>query len=230
MNMKKGLFSIMALALCLVASPIQSKAANGVEIDAGEVNVPYMSTNTVSVSYTGSFSDLVVVVADGSKAGAVLSDLGNGKANLVFSSFDFGRTTAAVYKASNMSAIDYIIVDSGLTKGNNIQNYINGSKITTVYSDCVVKYDAILRGANGAEAANTGLILERNDGMNELKVTANIIKEDSTLTGLSTFYADYFDAANQLIKTQKVYVRSNLGVPCNISWYIPKECVTIVLK
>lgn len=230
MKIKKCILGIALMSMCVIFRPMSLNAANGIEIKESTVKVPYLSTAVATVEYTGSFYDLAVVVSDSSKAGAALTDLGNGKANLILSSIDFGRTVAAVYKASDLSAIDYITVDSGLTTGDQIQNIINGSKITTVYSDCVIKYDAILHGENNAQAAITGLVLTRNDGMNELNVSANIIKEDVYLTGLSTFKAEYYDASNKLIKEQKAYVRSNLGVTNNICWYIPKECVTIVLK
>lgn len=231
MSIKKNLLGIIFTLGIVALLPSSVKAANGVEIKDDTVSIDYQKAKAVNISYTGNFSDLKVVVGDSSVILTNLTDNGNGSATLSIGSIDFGKTVLAVCKSSDTSAVDYLYVNSGLTTGYEIKNYFSGTNITTVYSDCVIKYNLILNGANNEKATFKTLNLTRENGLDKLNVTADIVNDNTTLKGLSKYTASFYDVTGALIKTQDAYVRSDLNLSSyNMCWYIPSNCVKIVLN
>ncbi len=228
--MKKNLLGLLLGVGIIALAPMSAKAANGVEINDTSVSVAYQGIANVAVSYTGSFNDLQVLVGDGSVVIYKLTDNGNGSATLSLAGIDYGSTNVAIYKASDMSAVDYLEVKSGLTSGYEIKSYYSGTDITTVYNDCVIKYNFTLNGSNNAKASVTGLLLTRENGLDRLNVMVDIVNDNSSFKGLSKYTASFYDKNGNLIKSQDSYVRSDLDLSTyNIYWYIPTDCVKIVI-
>ena len=55
---------------------------------------------------------------------------------------------------------------------------------------------------------------------------------DSSYNGISTFFADFYDAAGNLIKRQAVYALAplNYQTQYELEWYIPEGCTRIVIE
>jgi len=215
----------------------------GISYAAGEGSVDILKDNVklgigettlITVDYSniaGGFSDLAVISADNTIAATVIADAGNQKAVLAIGGLNTGTTAIAVYRVSNPAVTDYIGVQCGLAQKGQIVNQINGSMLTTIYDDRIINYNAVLTGKNNAQMAVTGLVLERERGIDCLKVSGELVAKDGKTPGMTTFYANYYDAIGGLMKRQAVYTRDPLAnTHLELKWYIPDGCTNIVIE
>ena len=108
---------------------------------------------------------------------------------------------------------------------------MTGTSLVTVYDDRMVYYNSTLTGRNGASVAIAGMEIERESGLDCLRVTGTLLSGDSKTPGMNTFYADFYDAAGELIRRQALYTRDPLsGSRMELEWYIPEGCARIVLE
>ncbi len=155
-------------------------------------------------SVPGGFADLGVAVSDESQVQALLADAGNGKAVLNVTALQKGSGTVAVYLKSNMAVVSYVTVSSGYASKGQIYTTMTENRLTTVYEDRIVDYKTTATGRDGEHLA---------------------------ISGMSTFYADFYDAAGSLIKRQAVYTLAPLHYDQYIlDWYIPEGCTHIVVE
>lgn len=229
--------SAVALALVVTGMSVMPTYAAGVgnvNITKDIVTLGVGESTVIAVDYSGiegGFADLAVVTSDGMIAVPALYDAGNQKANLAIGAVGTGTTAIAVYRVSNPAVVDYIAVQSGLAKEDEIITQINGTDLTTIYHDRVIDYPAILTGKNGAQLAVTGLVTERESGIDCLKVTGGLIAKDNQIVGMNVFYANFYDAMGGLIKRQAVYSRDpGPNGYLEIEWYIPEGCTSITLE
>ena len=225
--------ALSVLAAALPAAPVMAAEGN-IQIQEDAVTLSLQETASVKVDYSsvpGGFSDLVVVVADGSIAAAALADEGNGSARLTLAGLGMGSTVVAVYRISNAAVVDYVTVRSGMAEEGGVYTQMEGSSLVTVYEDRLIYYNSIMNGRNGAAVAVSGLAVERESGLDCLKVTGQLQANDSKTPGMNTFYANFYDAAGSLIKRQAYYCRQPVsGNVLTLEWYIPEGCTSIVLE
>lgn len=231
---------ILVFVSGIVLSVLFSMAQIPVVYAAGEASVRIVEdtvklglgeTTIISVDYTGGFSDLAVVSSDSTVAAAMIADAGNGHAALAIAGTGIGTAAVAVYRISNPAYIDYVAVQSGLAADGEIISRVDESLITTIYDDRIIQYQAVLTGRNGAQMAVTGLVLERESGVDCLKVSGELWMKDSQTPGMTVFYANYYDAAGGLMKRQAVYTRDpQANAHMELKWYIPDGCVRVVLE
>ena len=213
--------ALSVLTAALPAAPVMAAEGN-IQIQEDAVTLSLQETASVKVDYSsvpGGFSDLGVVVADGSIAAAALAGLG------------MGSTVVAVYRISNAAVVDYVTVRSGMAEEGGVYTQMEGSSLVTVYEDRLIYYNSIMNGRNGAAVAVSGLAVERESGLDCLKVTGQLQANDSKTPGMNTFYANFYDAAGSLIKRQAYYCRQPVsGNVLTLEWYIPEGCTSIVLE
>lgn len=229
--------SAVALALVVTgmsAVPVYAAGAGSVDIAKDIVALGIGESTVIAVDYSdiaGGFADLAVVTSDGTIAVPALYDAGNQKANLAIGAVGTGTTAIAVYRVSNPAVVDYIAVQSGLAKKDEIITQVNGTNLTTIYHDRIIDYPAVLTGKNGAQLAVSGLVTERESGRDCLKVTGGLITKDTKIVGMNVFYANFYDAMGGLIKRQAVYSRDpGANGVLEIEWYIPEGCTSVTLE
>lgn len=237
----KKMTKLMTLAASVAVTagmmqPVTSYAAEEISVSIPKdiIKLNLGETSVMEVDYTG-FSDgaseLMVVSSDSNIAAASLADTGNGQACLAVAGTGTGTATVAVYSASNAAIVDYVVVQSGMADAGAIVNVADGTKLTTIYNDRIIYYNHILTGKNGAQMAVTGLVLEREHGIDCLKVSGELMTHDAKAPGMNTFYADYYDAAGGLISRQAVYTRDpHANTHMELKWYIPDGCVRVDLE
>ncbi len=235
----KVLTSIAALAaimtIGLMPSDMVYAAGEGsISISEDNIKLDIGETTVITVDYSnisGGFADLAVISADTNIAATIIADAGNNKASLAIGGLNMGTTAIAVYRVSNPAVIDYVSVQCGLADDGQIVNQINGNMLTTIFDDRIINYGSILNGKNNAQVAVTGLVLEREHGIDCLKVTGELFSKDSKTPGMTVFYANYYDAIGGLMKRQAIYTRDPLANNhIELKWYIPDGCVHIVLE
>lgn len=232
---RRAVMFAAAAVMIISAGKLTVKAAQtDINITQDSVTLNLGGTSVVNVDYSGlagGFAELAVVSADNAIVSASLYDLGNNKANLAMVSTGTGSTTVAVYSASNPTVVDYVAVQSGLAGNSQVMTTVNGTTLTTVFLNRVITYDAVLKGKNEATLAVSGLVIERESGVDRLKVTGAVLTTDSKTPGMSTYYANFYDAAGRLMKRQAVYLRDPLeNAQLELFWYIPEGCVSISLE
>lgn len=235
--MKKMVKFMMLSAAIIVAlsvtRPFTAYAAGEPAINISEdiMRLDVGKTGVCIVDYRGlaqGFSDMAVVSSDSGIAAAALADLGNGQAHLAIAGNGIGTATVAVYSISNAAIVDYVAVQSGLADVGKIINKTDGKTLTAIYNDKLINYSSILLGRNGAQLAVTGLVLEREKGLDCLKISGELLANDAKLPGMTVFYADFYDAAGGLIKRQAVYTRDpQANTHLELKWYVPEGCVRV---
>lgn len=216
-----------------VITPFTSYAAGEQVINISEdiVRLDVGGTDVCVVDYKGilqGFGDIAVISSDSAIAAAALVDFGSGTAHLAISGNGIGTATVAVYSISNAGIVDYVVVQSGMAADGEIINKIDGQALTAIYNDRVINYNSILAGRNGAQLAVTGLVLEREKGLDCLKISGELLANDSKMPGITAFYAEFYDAAGGLIKRQAVYTRDpQSNSHLELKWYVPNGCTRI---
>lgn len=236
-NKLKSALGVFALAMVIgTLNPITANAAGegNVNILKDNVRLNVGETTVITVDYSnipGGYGDLGVVSADGTIAATMMVDVGNNQAHLAIGGLNMGTTAIAVYRVSNPAVVDYVAVQCGLAAKGQIINQVNGSSLTTIYDDRIINYNSILTGKNNAQLAVTSLVLEREKGIDCLKVSGELLAKDSKMPGMTTFYANYYDAMGGLMKRQAIYTRDPLAnTHMEIKWYIPDGCTHIVIE
>lgn len=226
--------SVIALMMGLLQSSTSYAAESAIKIAEDVIKLNIGETTVITVDYTKlgeTFDDIAVISSDNSIAAASIADLGNGTASLGLAGVGLGTASVAVYSISNPAIADYTVIQSGLATGNTIINQTNGTSLTAIYNDRIINYPAILTGRNNAQIAVTGLILEREKGIDCLKVSGELLSKDSQFPGMTAFYANYYDAAGGLIKRQAVYTRDpQANTHMELKWYIPDGCTQIIIE
>lgn len=214
-----------------LAAPVSGEGSITIEKDVLSLGLGETGSVTVDYSLAGGFADLAVLTADSSIAAAVLTDNGDGTATLTAAAAAPGTTVAAVYRISNAAVVDYITIRSGLAQDGEVYTQMNGTSLVTVYEDRMVYYNSTLTGRNGASAAIVGMGIERESGLDCLKVTGTLLSGDTKTPGMNIFYANFYDAAGSLIRRQALYTRNPVsGNKLELEWYIPEGCAMIVLE
>lgn len=192
------------------------------------------ANQNITVDYTGvpgGFADLGVAVSDESQVQAVLADAGNGQAVLNITALQRGSGTVAVYLKSNMAVVSYVTVASGYAPKGQVYTTMTGEQLTTVYEDRIVDYKTTATGRDGELLAISGLQMIRNKGLDCLEITGQMFAQGNSNSGMSTFYANFYDAAGSLIKRQAVYALAPLHYDrYTLDWYIPEGCTRIVVE
>ncbi len=238
-NQKKTAALLLAGTLAASAlSPVSALAApvsgeGSIQMEEEVLSLGLGETGSAEVEYAlaGGFADMAVLTADPSIAVAVLTDNGDGTAKMTAAAAAPGTTVAAVYRISNPAVVDYITIRSGLAEDGEVYTQMTGTSLVTVYDDRMVYYNSTLTGRNGASVAIAGMEIERESGLDCLRVTGTLLSGDSKTPGMNTFYADFYDAAGELIRRQALYTRDPLsGSRMELEWYIPEGCARIVLE
>ena len=197
-----------------------------------EVALTEGASQNLSVDYTsvsGGFADLGVAVSDESQVQALLA--GNGKAVLNVTALQRGSGTVAVYLKSNMAVVSYVTVSSGYAPKGQVYTTMTENRLTTVYEDRIVDYKTTATGRDGELLAISGLQIIRSKGLDCLEITGTMFDKGNSVSGMSTFYADFYDAAGSLIKRQAVYALAPLHYDqYTLDWYIPEGCTHIVVE
>ncbi|HJA92844.1 MAG TPA: hypothetical protein H9717_06970 [Candidatus Eisenbergiella merdipullorum] len=238
MNLKTAALLLAGLLGVTAAAPVTAQAApvsgeGTITAEEDMLSLDIGETGTVKVDYdlAGGFADLAVLTADPGIAAVVLTDNGNGTATLTAAAVSPGTTVAAVYRISNAAVVDYITIRSGLAQEGEVYTQMNGTSLVTVYEDRMVYYNSTLTGRNGASVAISGIGVERESGLDCLKVTGSLLSGDAKTPGMNIFYADFYGAAGELIKRQALYTRNPVsGNTLELEWYIPEGCTMIVLE
>lgn len=223
------------IALGAAGTPVSAQAAGqgSIEMEEEVLSLSIGETAGVTVEYdlAGGFADMAVLTADPGIAVAALTDNGNGTATLSAAGLTAGSTVAAVYRVSNAAVVDYIVIRSGLAADGEVITQTDGTSLVTTYEDRMVYYNYTLAGRNGASLAVMGMEIERGSGVDCLRVTGTLLSGDSVTPGLNIFYANFYDAAGDLLKRQALYTRKPVsGSILELEWYIPEGCVRIVLE
>ena len=226
-----------ALGCASVAAPALTAQAQEQQIVLSQnvLNLAAGGSQNVLVDYSnvaGGFADLGVAVSDAAYVQAVLADAGNGQAVLTVTALQSGSASVAVYLNSNMAVVSYATVASGYAPKGQMYTTMAGDTLTTVYDDRIVNYKTTATGRSGEVLAIRGMKIVRSTGIDCLKVTGEMLYSDSSNNGMSTFYADFYDAAGNLIKRQAVYALSplNYQTQYELEWYIPEGCTQIVIE
>lgn len=199
------------------------------------LNMAAGTSQSIWVDYSsvaGGFADLTVAVSDAEKVQAYLTDAGNGKAALTVTSLQDGAASVAVCLNSNMAIVSYVTIASGYAPKGQFYTTMSGDQLTTVYDDRIVNYKTTATGRNGEMLAIRGLKIVRSTGIDSLQITGEMLYEDSSNNGMSTFYANFYDASGRLIKRQAVYALTPLTYQTQyeLEWYIPEGCTQIVVE
>ena len=214
-----------------LAAPVSGEG--NIQVEEEVLSLGLGETGSVEVDYelAGGFADLAVLTSDPAIAVAAQADGGDGTAKMTVAAVAPGTTVAAVYRISNAAVVDYITIRSGLAEDGEVYTQMAGTSLVTVYDDRMVYYNSTLAGRNGASVAIAGMEIERESGLDCLRVTGTLLSGDSKTPGMNTFYADFYDAAGELIRRQALYTRDPLsGSRMELEWYIPEGCARIVLE
>lgn len=230
----KFMMLVSAITAALgIARPFTAHAAGELAINISEdiMRLDVGGTGVCTVDYRGlpqGFNDIAAISSDNGIATAALVDFGNGQAHLAIAGNGIGTATVSVYSISNAAIVDYIVAQSGMAADGEIINKIDGQTLTAIYNDKIVNYSSILNGRNGAQLAITGLVLEREKGLDCLKISGELLANDAKLPGMTVFYADFYDAAGGLIKRQAVYARDpQANTHLELKWYVPEGCARV---
>ena len=227
---------LLLLAAFLLFPPFPTAAAEAQSIALKEATARLSigETKTIQVDYSklkGGYADLGIAVSDPSLIQAALHDAGNSQAVLTIQAKGFGTASVAVYAVSNPAIVSYAAVYSGMAEKGEVYTITEGNTLITVYDDRLIYYNTTLTGKNGATLAVKGIGLERSKGIDNLKVTGDLLQKDTKFPGLNTFYACFYDAAGDLIKRQAVYASDPISYnELTISWYLPEACTKIILE
>lgn len=204
------------------------KAVNDcVSLSVGETTVISIECKDIA----GGIGDLAVVSVNPEVAVGVLSQGEGNTVSLGIASVGAGTTNLAVYRVSNPAVVTYVAVLSGMAEKGQIITQVTGDQLTTTYEDCIVHYGAVLNGKNDAKFTVNGLVLERESGIDCLKVTGILSAKDSKMPGMNTFYASFYDPAGTLIKRQAVYSRDPAAeTTMTLKWYVPYGSAQIVIE
>ena len=231
-----GICIVLALIFTMSALPLKVHAADegSIKLSKTEVSIAVGVTELVNVDYSSvptGFNDLKVVAANPAVAAVCLFDNGNGKASLAIGATGKGTTTIAVYRASNAAVVAYVSLKSGLAGKNQVYTEIANGIATTTYDDRIVQYPTILHGKNDAALIVSGILLERESGLDKLCVTGELTAVDSKLPGMNTFYANFYDYGGVLLKRQAVYSRDpSVNNVMTLEWYVPEGVALIVIE
>lgn len=233
-------WNIIVLALIFTAAflitGITGSAASAAKIEMKEssVSVKLGETVQIGVSYqlpAGTAAQLGVVITDETVAAAVVADNGKGNALLSVAGLQPGSCVIAVYEASDPKVVDYVTVKCGLADKGGVYMLNEGSSFSNVYDDCVVFYNSLMNAKNGDQLAVSKLDVERNSGMDGLVVEGKLWGQNSSSTGLLTFFADFYNASGELIERQPYYLKNTgAGSKVDLIWYIPKGCTKIIVE
>jgi len=229
------LLSVFALMTGLL-QPSTSYAAEESAIQIAEdiIKLDIGETTVITVDYSklaGAFDDIDVISSNTGIAMATIADAGNGTAILGIAGSGLGTASITVYSITNPAIADYTVIQSGLATNGTIINQTDGTSLTTIYHDRIIQYPPILTGRNNAQMAVTGLILERESGVDCLKVSGELLSKDSEIPGMTAFYANYYDAAGGQMKRQAVYTRDpQANTHMELKWYIPDGCAQIIIE
>lgn len=203
-------------------------------LEAGRVFPAVGETKKVLVEYTdsaGGFANLGVICSDPAVAAVSLEDAGNGRAWLQVQGLNFGLASVAVYQISDPTVAAYIAVYSGFAENGDMYAAATQDGVMAVYDDCVISWQTTLNGKNGAQLAVAEVELEQNSGIDCLVVTGDLVAKDSELGGMSTFYANFYDAGGGLIRRQAVFTAEPTTYSrITLKWYLPKGCAQVVLE
>lgn len=228
-----GLAGVMA---CTALSPAMSaQAAEQIVISQSALTIAAGTSQSVLVDYSGvagGYADLAVAVSNDQMIQAVLADAGNGQAVLTITMLQYGSASVAVCQQSNVAIVSYVTVSSGYAPSGQTITTMNGDQLVTVYDDRIVSYKTTATGRNGEMLAIQGMKIVRSAGIDCLEITGLMLVPDSTNSGMSTFYADFYDASGALIKRQAVYALTPLTYESvyTLDWYIPDGCTQIVIE
>jgi len=232
---KSALMLVICLLLVFAFGSITGMAAENTKIEIKEtkVSVRLGETKVLNVEYVLNQSaiQLGCVSADETMVSAVITDNGNGKAQLVLAGHRQGSCVVAVYEASNPNIVDYVTVNCGLAQEGGVYTVNEGSSFTTVYDDRVIEYNSLMRAQNGDQLAVSHLAVERNAGIDALIASGKLWEENKSSSGLLTFYACFYDASGKLIERMPYYAKNTgAGSTVELCWYIPKGCTKIVVE
>ena len=215
------------LGCASVAAPALTAQAQEQQIVLSQnvLNLAAGGSQNVLVDYSnvaGGFADLGVAVSDAAYVQAVLT----------VTALQSGSASVAVYLNSNMAVVSYATVASGYAPKGQMYTTMAGDTLTTVYDDRMVNYKTTATGRSGEVLAIRGMKIVRSTGIDCLKVTGEMLYSDSSNNGMSTFYADFYDAAGNLIKRQAVYALAplNYQTQYELEWYIPEGCTQIIIE
>lgn len=151
---------------------------------------------------------------------------------MTVTSLQDGAASVAVCLNSNMAIVSYVTIASGYAPKGQFYTTMTGDQLTTVYDDRIVNYKTTATGRNGEMLAIRGLKIVRSTGIDSLQITGEMLYEDSSNNGMSTFYANFYDASGRLIKRQAVYALTPLTYQTQyeLEWYIPEGCTQIVVE
>lgn len=227
---------LSAVIMSTLAMNVQAAGEGTISLNQDVVRLGLGAATTLSINYqdvVGGFADLAVVSADTSIAVPTIADTNPtaNTASLGIVTTGVGTTVIAVYRISNPAVVDYVSVQSGLTSGSDIVTVVSGDSLITTYNDRMVYYNAVLSGKNEAQLAVSGMIVERESGLDYLKVTGTLLAKDSKIPGMNTFYANFYGTTGELIKRQAVYSRDPLyNEVMELRWSIPEGCSKIVIE
>lgn len=229
------LILILTLIVCLMPLSVSFAAEHtAIGIAKETIKLGIGETTAVTVDYsglTGGFDDLAVISSDTGIAAATIADMGSGTAGLGIAATGLGTATVCVYSKANPAVAAYTVIQSGLSNGSAIINQTDGTSLTAIYNNRIIQYPPVLTGKNNAQMAVTALILEREKGIDCLKVYGELMAKDAKVPGMTTFYANYYDAAGGLMKRQAVYTRDpQANTHIELKWYVPDGCAKIVLE
>lgn len=235
MKKKKSLLLVICFALVFAFGSITGTAAESTKIEIKEtkVSVGLGETKVLDVNYVlnQQVIQLGCVSADAAMVSAVITDNGNGKAQLALAGHKQGSCVVAVYEASNPNIVDYVTVNCGLAQEGSVYTVSEGSSFTTVYDDRVVHYNSLMRAKNGDQLAVSHLAVERYPGIDVLVAEGKLWEQNPSSSGLLTFYADFYDASGKLIERMPYYVKNTgAGSSVSLCWYIPEGCTKIVVE
>ena len=233
----KQILAVVLLTNILVVgmAPMQVSAAEGsIKLSRNMISLVAGATEVVGVDYSSiptGYADLAVVASDPAVAAVCMFDNGNGTAALAIGAIGKGTTTVAVYRTSNAAVVAYVTVRCGLAAKNQVYTEIAGDMVTTTYDDRIVQYPTILHGKNGASMVVSGIVIERERGLDKLCVSGQFVSGDSKLPGMNTFYANFYDFGGILLKRQAVYTRDPADYNVmKLEWFIPEGVATIILE
>ena len=233
----KQILAVVLLTNILVVgmAPMQVSAAEGsIKLSRNMISLVAGTTEVVGVDYSSiptGYADLAIVASDPAVAAVCMFDNGNGTAALAIGAIGKGTTTVAVYRTSNAAVVAYVTVRCGLAAKNQVYTEIAGDMVTTTYDDRIVQYPTILHGKNGASMVVSGIVIERERGLDKLCVSGQFVSGDSKLPGMNTFYANFYDFGGILLKRQAVYTRDPVDYNVmKLEWFIPEGVATIILE
>lgn len=138
------------------------------------------------------------------------------------------RILAAALLATTICGFPVQAADTNQTE---IVTQTTDTGLMTWFSNQVVFYPYILAGDKQDQLQVTGLIMEKESGRNKLVLTGNLLTKETKVPGMNTFYADFYNASGELIRRQPVFSRDPYtGNEMEIYWYLPEDCVSVLLE